>query len=285
MKVQKVLHLHIEEKKKKPNINHTYIVTPKLDGWFGYIDYIDGEWSNIHSRVGREIPSLLWARQEFQELAIHENVRLIFEITIPNEPFHILNGILNRSVGDCQAREAIFHLHDIISYSFNFSARDRLHRLLGLDLETVKYHIRRIPVLAITEDKEVWMDYFNEVTNAGGEGVVLKQLDAVYQPDKRNSSLMKIKLEDTFDLECINIFHTVGDKGYDNLNATLRRKSGVIITVRIPKDEDRILFEENPMYIIGNIVEVKCMCELPDGKLREPRFVRVRDDKYLEDRD
>jgi len=285
MKVQKVLHLHIQEKKKKPNINHTYIVTEKLDGWFGYIDHIDGEWSNIHSRVGREIPSLLWARQEFQELSIHENVRLIFEITIPNQPFHILNGILNRSVGDCQARDAIFHLHDIISYDYSYCARDRLHRLLGLDLETVKYHIRRIPVLAITEDKEVWMDYFNEVTNAGGEGVVLKQLDAVYQPDKRNSSLMKIKLEDTFDLECIDMFHTVGDKGHDNLNISLRRKSGVVITVRVGKDEDRYLFETYPNEILGKVVEVKCMCELDGGMLREPRFVRVRNDKLIEDID
>jgi ATP-dependent DNA ligase len=285
MKPQKALHLYIEEKKKKPNINHTYIVTEKLDGWFGYIDYIDGQWSSVHSRAGRPIPSLLWARQEFLELDIHQDTRLIFEITIPNQPFHILNGILNRSIGEHQAREAIFHLHDMITYGLNDTAINRLARLGALETEIVKYHIRKIPVLVISPDKDVWMYYFNKVTEEGGEGVVLKQTDALYQPDKRNSSLMKIKLEDTFDLLCFDMFHTVGDKGHDNLNISLRRKNGTVITVRIPKDEDRFLFESDSSQILGKVVEVKCMCELLDGKLREPRFVRVRNDKLIEDID
>lgn len=285
MKPQKVLHLHIEEKKRKPNINHDYIITEKLDGWYGYIDYIDGEWSNVHSRARREIPSLLWARQEFQELNLESNVRLIFEITIPNEPFHILNGILNRSVGDCQAREAIFHLHDMIDLNHNYNADARRAMLDYIDTSIVEYHIRKIPILAITSDKDVWMKHFIDITDKGGEGIILKQVDGLYQPDKRNSSLMKIKLEDTFDLECIDMFHTVGDRGHDNLNVSLRRKSGVVITVRIPKDEDRFLFESDSSQILGKVVEVKCMTELDGGMLREPRFVRVRNDKLIEDID
>ena len=68
MKPQKVLHLHLEEAKKKPKITGRYIVTEKLDGWYGYIDYLQGEWGKVTSSSGREIPSLLWARQVFQEL-------------------------------------------------------------------------------------------------------------------------------------------------------------------------------------------------------------------------
>jgi hypothetical protein len=71
----------------------------------------------------------------------------------------------------------------------------------------------------------------------------------------------------------------------DPKHISLRRKNGAVITVRIPKDEDRELFELNPNVILGKVVEVKCMCELEDGMLREPRFMRVRDDKLLEDID
>lgn len=283
MKPQKVLHLHLEEAKKKPKITGSYIVTEKLDGWYGYIDYIDGEWGSITSSSGREIPSLIWAKKKFQEITLESDVRLIFEIIIPEQPFHILNGILNRSVGDCQATDAKFYIHDMIDFKRpNAFAYTRFAQLKTLKVNEC---INVVQELAITEDKEVWMEHFKEVTDRGGEGIILKQSLGVYQPDKRNSSLMKVKLESTFDLECFDMFHTVGDKGHDNLNVSLRRKNGAVITVRIPKDEDRELFELNPDAILGKVVEVKCMCELEDGMLREPRFLRVRDDKLLEDID
>ena len=285
MKPQKVLHLHLEEAKKKPKITGSYIVTEKLDGWYGYIDYVDGKWGNITSSSGREIPSLIWAKEKFQELVLESDIRLIFEIIIPDQPFHILNGILNRSVGDCQATDAKFYIHDMIDFKVPATAFTRLAGLEELDLSKVEDYINTIRILDITDDKEVWMKYFKEMTDRGGEGIILKQSLGVYQPEKRNSSLMKVKLESTFDLECFDMFHTVGDKGHDNLNISLRRKNGAVITVRIPKDEDKELYELNPNAILGKVVEVKCMCELEDGMLREPRFLRVRDDKLLEDID
>jgi ATP-dependent DNA ligase len=285
VKPQKVLHLHLEEAKKKPKITGRYIVTEKLDGWYGYIDYVQGEWGKVTSSSGREIPSLLWARQVFQELTPESDIRLIFEIVIPDQPFHILNGILNRSVGNCQATDARFYIHDMVDFKYPNEALTRTIFLKGLDLSEVDKYIHLVPVLAITDDKEVWMKHFKEITDRGGEGIILKQALGLYQADKRNSSLMKVKLESTFDLECFDMFHTVGERGHDNLNISLRRKNGAVITVRIPKDEDRELFELNPNAILGKVVEVKCMCELEDGMLREPRFMRVRDDKLLEDID
>lgn len=285
MKPQKVLHLHLEEAKKKPKITGGYIVTEKLDGWYGYIDYIDGEWGNVTSSSGREIPSLLWARNKFQEIILESDIRLIFEIIIPEQPFHILNGILNRSVGNCQAIDAKFYIHDMIDFKVPASAFTRLVRLKEIDLSKVEDYIKIVKVLDITDDKEEWMKHFKDITDRGGEGIILKQAFGVYQPDKRNSSLMKVKLESTFDLECFDMFHTVGDKGHDNLNVSLRRKNGAVITVRIPKDEDRELFELNPNAILGKVVEVKCMCELEGGSLREPRFVGVRHDKSLKEID
>ena len=40
-----------------------------------------------------------------------------------------------------------------------------------------------------------------------------------------------------------------------------------------------------PEIILGKVIEVKAKNELEDGKLREPRFIRIREDKQLTDID
>ena len=42
-------------------------------------------------------------------------------------------------------------------------------------------------------------------------------------------------------------------------------------------------FVADPASIVGKIVEVEAMGYTSDGFLREPRFIRVRDDKEIPD--
>jgi len=293
MKPQFVLHLHKEEAKKKPNIYGNYMVTEKLDGIYGYIDYTtDLGWGYIHSRQEREIPALRWLHDIFVDLPTPTvNCRFIFEVTIDGLDFHITNGILNRSKGECQAWDAKINLHDLIETDTYFidsckhQAMARWTNLQKVDVSSSKGVIRHIPLLSISNDKDVWLHYFNKVVEAGGEGVVLKQVEGIYQSDKRNSSLMKIKLEESALLECIDIYYTTGEKGNSNLNATLRSKDGTIIEVRIGKHCDIKLIEEDKEYILGKVVEIKAMCKLSSGAYREPRFKMIRCDKTLKDID
>jgi len=48
-------------------------------------------------------------------------------------------------------------------------------------------------------------------------------------------------------------------------------------------DEQRQQFWANPNSIKGKIIEVQFHEETPDGSLRHPRFVRVREDKTQPD--
>ena len=280
---QKVLHLHLEEAKKTPKISGFYMITEKLDGWYAYIDYsTDLGWGYVHSRQGREIPSLKWLHDVFVELPTPKvNCRLIFEVTIDEVDFHTTNGILNRSKGDCQAWRAKVNLHDYIetdSYFMNLpenKAIQRWNKLQYIDISNTKDVIRHIPLLGVSESKYIWFHYFNQVTDNGGEGVVLKKVDSLYQSDKRNSSLMKIKLEESALLECVDIYYTTGEKGNSNLNATLRSKEGNLISVRIGKFSDIDLIESDHNYILGKVVQINAMCRLPNGMFREPRFYKV----------
>ena len=44
---QKALHLHLEEAKKSPkHLGHEYMIFEKYDGWFMYVDCINGVWQD-----------------------------------------------------------------------------------------------------------------------------------------------------------------------------------------------------------------------------------------------
>lgn len=290
LKIQKVKHLHLEETKKNPDINYEYIVTPKIDGWYTFIDFKVGQgWSNVKSATGREIPSMLHCKEYFKKLPVPMvDCRFIMEAYIPETPFHILNGVFNRTIGDCKAEDAHFAIHDILYLDSlsddNLERYKRLHSLHKYIKEIPK--LTTLNYLTISDKKEEWFKAFNSVVDKGGEGVVLKRTDGIYQPGKRNSSLMKIKLEDTFDLLCIDMYETVGEKGGRNLNLKLKRKSGTELDVRVGKHADITRFLLDPTLVVGKVCEIKCMKELEKGgMLREPRFVAIRTDKTKEEID
>lgn len=292
MQPQLVLHLYKEENKKKPKLVGDYLITEKLDGIYGYIDYnTELGWGYIHSRQERKIPSLYWAKELFIDLfAPTYNFRLIFEITIDGSDFHTTNGILNRSVGDCQAYEAIFNLHDLIELdtyfldSRKYRALARWDKLQDISVGSSKGSIRHVPLLAVSDDRQVWEHYFQYVLAKGGEGIVLKKVGSIYEPGKRNSSLMKMKLEEEAYIECVDIFYTVGKKGKSNMNITLRRKSGVEIVIRVGKHSEIAKIESDKDYILGKVVKIEAMEELASGAFREPRYKKVCDDIKLIDK-
>lgn len=290
MDIQKVKHLHLEEAKKAPDINHSYLVTEKIDGWYVYTDFNKfSGWGDIMSSRHRPIPSMKHCTHKYLNTLGNpkSNCRLIMEAYIPDTDFHITNGIFNRSKGVCDAEDIHFKIHDIFYYQRpNEIAIDRYRHLISLE-EDGFFHKRFdvLSALTISSNKEDWLKCFDLITYNGGEGVILKQANGVYCPGKRNSSLMKIKLEDTLDLLCTGVYETFGEKGNRNLNIKVIRKNGLEVTVRVGKHEDIAKIDEDNNNIIGKVCEIKCMKELDGGMLREPRFVRVREDKNVEEID
>lgn len=289
MKPQKVLHLHLEEAKKKPKLSHEYMVSEKFDGWYVYSDFDKYTgWGDITSSAGRVIPSMLHCRREILDKLPNPrgNCRLIMEAIIPDTVFSILNGVFNRSKGDCQARDVVFKAHELVYFDEVCPTALIRSKKLRDFLDAGKTDkIQEVSTLAITSDKAEWLKLFDIITYNGGEGIILKQADGIYQPNKRNSSLMKIKLEDTLALHCVDVEETFGEKGNRNLNLLLKRKSGVDVTVRVGKHSDVAAIDADNSYIVGKIVSVKCMKELENGSLREPRFVEILHSKTIEEID
>lgn len=291
MELQKVKHLHLEEAKKKPNTNHKYIITEKIDGWYVYCDFDKYEgWGNIMSSRDRVIPSMAYCLEKyFKHLPnLQNNCRLIMEAYIPDTCFYELNGIFNRSVGDYEASDVHFKIHDIIYLdSPTKQAISRYEHLFKLEEDGffITDRLDVLSILSITQEKEEWLRIFDTITYQGGEGIILKQSDGVYCPGKRNSSLMKIKLEKELDLLCIGVYETFGEKGNRNLNIKLVNKQGVEINTRVGKHEDIDKIDIDNNYIVGKVCIVECMKVNKDGSLREPRFRAINHNKSKEDID
>lgn len=287
MKPQKAKYLKDELKKVKPNINHFYMVSEKIDGWYVYADFDKFKgWSHIHSSAGREIPSMLHCRGKYLNRLPNpkSNIRLIMEAYIPDTPFHILNGVFNRSIGKYHAEDVHFRVHDLIPLEgIQYAASIRYGKLCDYILENPTDRLIVHSVLSITKDTAEWQKLFDTITNNGGEGIVLKQADSIYYPGKRNSSLLKIKQEVTIDTLVIDMFETTGEKGNKALNLRVKRANGVEFVVVVPKHSDIAAFaEESP---IGKVAEIGAMKELEGGILREPRFRWLREDKLPDEID
>jgi len=275
MKPQKALHMFQETDKKNPKyIGKEYAIFEKYDGWYGYMDHD----SPIMSRQCRAIPSLT----EFsKEINLPYAGRLIFEIMVAGTPeFHIMNGILNRSKGDCEAKDAYLLVHDFIPedglgtpFMDRYEIASHVVELIGSE------RVRMASIIATSSLKEAWEHCANKVWLNGGEGVILKNISAGYSEGKRNADLMKIKEEVTLDLLVTGM--EIGEGKYcDTLGSlTVKSKNGIEHSISGMTDTDRYAWWDSPDDIIGKVVEVKAMKILSDGSLREPRFKAVRWDK------
>lgn len=281
MKPQKALHLHIEEEKKKPkHLGHDYAVFEKYDGWYGYLDLSEGL---VRSRAGRVIPSCLELSKEIMASTHHREGIVIFEILIKGvKEFSELNGMLNRSVGDCTARGAYVMCHDFLT-DVNKTFRHRYKELF----ETFEFNsiVRQVRYIDVSASPTIWRSRCQEIWDKGGEGIILKRVDAPYSPDKRNFDLMKIKEEVTLDLLVVDV--AAGQGKYSDVVGVLivQDKLGNRHSISGMTDENRAEWRMNKQSIIGSVVEVKAMKINTDGSLREPRFKAIRYDKTVQDID
>lgn len=281
-KPQKALHLHTEMDKKKPKcVGHDYAIFEKYDGWYGYLDLAEGV---VRSRVCRPIPSCEELSQKIMDSTQRRKGVVIFEILSHSvTDFYTLNGLLNRSVGDYILKDAYVKVHDLVTDPSMVYRERHTHMLstfdqIGNDVKIAKY-------LDVSSNPHTWQRRVEEVWERGGEGIILKRVEAPFSPDKRNYDLMKIKEEVTLDL--VVCYVDEGEGKYENHVGALvcRDKSGKKHHISGMTDAQRKEWWNYPSDIVGKVVEVKAMKVNTDGSLREPRFKAIRYDKTVKDID
>ncbi len=298
---QRVLSLPTELAKKRTKIHEVeYMVTEKFDGWFIYFQYSceTKRFSQIYSSAGRAIPALDWILPHLNSPKIlnyfnqSDSFILIGEAIIPDVPFHIANGRFNTKRDRYKELEVQFLLHDYVLSNFwrptGNSAIERYNKLP--EIISIFQHILNannqplfsiVPILCTTKfDEGLFYDLLEQILSKDGEGIVAKNVDSYYEPGARTLNLIKLKGCIDIDIPCIDYEYTIGEKGNQNINLKFNNR-GTIITCRLGKQYDIDLFESDKSNFIGKICQIKAMQELEGGSLREPRFVRVREDKSI----
>ena len=121
----------------------------------------------------------------------------------------------------------------------------------------------------------------HSVVRNGFEGIYCKQIDHTYEPGKRVNTAIKIKFRPTADLHCIDV--TDGTGKYSGMigSLVLKDKWGRVVQVGSGlSDYERM---QSPDYFIGKVVEIEYEQLL--GTYIQPTYVRIRDDKSIEDID
>ncbi len=192
----------------------------------------------------------------FQE--VMRNVRT-FEDNQENEPEYLYNIFDIVLLDKTQLKLRMAMLED----AFN------VHEFENLKL------VKHVKMTNDSVSAAVLKKHMNSAVKRGEEGIVVKLADSPYELKEKSKYWLKMKPTETYDLLVVGKF---GGKGRlkNTLGGLIVKYNDVEVKVGSGySDEERELFMKNP----PSIIEVKCKGETEDGSLREPIFVRVRDDK------
>lgn len=120
------------------------------------------------------------------------------------------------------------------------------------------------------------IEQLQDIMNRGGEGAVAVSLTS----DK----ILKIKKEDTFDCQVIDITEATGKYKGNAIGALIVKeiKSGATTNVGSGfSDAERRWLYNNKEKVIGQVAEITAMEQTRDGALRAPRFKKFHSDSEV----
>jgi DNA ligase 1 len=132
------------------------------------------------------------------------------------------------------------------------------------------------------KSKEHLNNMFSNVIKGGGEGIMLRKPQSIYE-GKRSSTLLKMKVE--FDTEAeiigykLGVGKYIGMLGSFKCKLILGKNKGVTFNVSGMNDEIRTNYKKT--HKIGTIITIAFNDYTKDGVPRHPRYLRKKDDYKL----
>ncbi len=127
--------------------------------------------------------------------------------------------------------------------------------------------------------------YFQAARSLGLEGIMAKKLSSRYEPGKRSKNWLKIKDVKTLDVVVLGFKEGKGERKetFGSMEVGLYKDGKLVklgyVGTGFDKDELELLSKLSPPFVI----EVEYQELTKDGKLRMPRFKRLRLDKSPEE--
>lgn len=272
------------------------IVQTKADGMRFNAVISNGGGIVIYSKTGKAIDLHGCLDSDFLEMGMGKSVVYDGELLVKDTNGLILdrktgNGILNKAVKGTitleEASRVVAVVWDRIPYSDFLKEycrtpyKDRLGRLSG---EVYGNHfIDRVGVITSFSavDLDDVQELFHSILEQGGEGVILKDANAVWE-NKRSQSQIKFKAELDCDLLCIGIEEGRG-KYTGMIGGLVCQSRDGILNVVVGSGLTDEMRNQDPAIFLDKIIAVKYNArsenKAGDQTLSHPVFLEVRLDK------
>lgn len=197
-----------------------------------------------------------------------------------------LSGLVHRKDVDSDNTKVKLFVFDILSFSgkkiTDRPLRHRLSELLQISPKLQSEHIAILPYSTTPAQKR---KLYDKVIATGGEGIMLKNLDASYIEGERPShTWYKAKKSATYD--CVITGFSTGKGKYNTQIGAV--KFGQYVEGKLIElgqasgmsDDIRRDMSINPKKYLGKVVTIKGMERLKSGAIRHPQFGGMRADKH-----
>lgn len=294
-----------EEKAHLNKIKYPALASLKLDGIRMVAMYQDGN-VILKSSSGKTVTCLPHIEEEIQELADRLPVEKYYDgFTLDGElVYHEddgtrsrrekSNGLANRAILGTLSDEAalpfklyVFDLlRDATKLSRGIDATPLKKRLGDMMYVDDRGAVVPVPGLIVDSEEEA-LEYFNVLCSEGEEGIILKNLDSIYEC-KRSKDWVKLKQEKEADVVIIGwTEHTkkpeqLGSMTVSTSDGGVKGKIGTKLTDKQRKDLYKMAVSGDLVNKIITIryheVTVKKDTTVPDS-FYLPRFIEIRYDK------
>ena len=283
--------------KKQSKVKHKdFKITKKLDGH--RLVMIKDHNGNIEfrTRQGKPMEDLVDIERECQNLpngiVLDGELIAVNRDNLHSKDLYALTTKLCRKKGI--KRDLEFNVFDYIPYDDFINGhsdikcskrKEIVHNLIEMDCGN---WVIEVPVLYSGDDTSMVEKLLDEITEAGGEGVMVNLSDAPYDC-KRTSNILKVKKFNEADLRVLDLLEGTGkNKGRLGSITIQFEHEGELYTCDCGSGfyEDELdLYWKNKDLLLGKIVTIKYFEVTKDSKtgkygLRFPTWThRIRDDK------
>ena len=280
-----------------PESRSGYCVTEKLDGnrCIARYNYETATWEFI-SRSGKPMRVNFDMKEMPTRYVYDGEVLSRKQVHNPGQAnFNSLSGAVNSKYKD--KSDLVYIIFDIIDDQSNYATRRNYLDFIAIKRDALKgaTNVQILPALCWCFDVSqlecaiaYWLE---EITNAGGEGLMVNIGDRHYE-QKRTNAILKVKKVLTIDMRVTELYPGTGKHEglVGALNCVCKGDDGKVYECRVGtglSDEQRARWANDPDEILGKIVEVAYFSISQDAQhrgtkqysLRFPRLKRVRQDK------
>jgi DNA ligase-1 len=239
-----------------------WLMSEKLDGMRALWDG-----KHLHTRGGSIIDAPKWFTKNLPPFPVDG------ELFAGREGFQTVVSVARShgvDKGWSEIKYAMFDAPDKTS-----PAVDRLEKIRSWTRENPSDHAYAIRQIKCKDKKQ--LDKFLEhITELGGEGVMLRAPQSKYEEGKRSRNLLKVRNFQDDEGEVVG--HLAGEGKYADVTGSLqvKLKNGDIAVIGSGlSDADR----KNPPPL-GSTITFRFKGLTREGKLRQPRYLRVREDQF-----